>query len=166
MLAACRSRAVLLLALLGTGDAVWSFRSAGLPLPTVALPTEAWALWEADAVPGAVVHVPLHSEHLQPNHPVRLAGRVTHGRALVAMPRSDTTPPEEQAIRVLDACTRRGAACGVPSLETLQSTGFRYVVLDLPETPERTTLERRLVEAWGAPDQSVAGLSWWRLPKR
>ena len=110
MLVASRSRWVVLLAVLAAADAVRSFGGVGLPLPTIGLPTQAWQQWAADPEPGAVVHVPLQSEHLQPNHPVRLAGRVVHGRALVAMPRSDTQPPRQQALRILDACTRRGAA--------------------------------------------------------
>lgn len=164
MLAASdRRRLVVMLALAGGVDAVASLTAAGLPWPTVSLPTQAWDTWAADPTPGAVVHVPLNSQHLQPNHPVRLAGRVVHRRPLVAMPRSDTTPPRHQVVRILDACTRRGAACEPPGLAELGRTGFRYVVLDLADTPERATLLRRLTASWGAPTASAQGLVWWRL---
>ena len=67
-----RRAALLAVALVGSADALRSVAAAGLPWPVTDLPEEAWAEWRADPVPGAVVHLPMFSEHLQPNHPARL----------------------------------------------------------------------------------------------
>jgi hypothetical protein len=149
--------------IVGMADLMRVLALVGLPWPTVALPEAAWQAWAADPAPGAVVHLPFFGPDLIPCHPVRLAGHSVHGRPLTDMPRAWKAPPDAPALDALATCTRRGAACPLPTLDALASLGLRYAVIDLPEGPERVQLSRRLIAAWGPPTDGADGLRWWRL---
>ncbi len=163
----CRARPggpLLAIGLLGSVDALRALAGAGLPWPVTPLPVEAWAQWQADPAPGAVLHLPFFSEHLQPNHPIRLAGHTVHGRALSDLPRASAQPPAHPLLQRLNLCTKKGEGCALPALSELDAVGFAFVVLDLAETPERASLALRLEQTWGPPTDSAAGLAWWRVP--
>lgn len=163
--AARRPRWLLGLGLLFALDVGRSLAMVGLPWPSFSLPTAAWSAWAEDPEPGAVVHLPMFSPYSTACHPVRLAGRAWHGRAVSDMPRADRTPPNHPLLIQLEGCTRRGEACPVPSLAELHGLGIRYIALDLPPgVPERKTLHRRLRKEWGNEDGEQEDLIWWTLP--
>jgi hypothetical protein len=147
-------------------DALRTVAMFGMPWQTLDLPMDVWEQWARDPVPGAVAHVPMFSQHLIPCHPIRLAGRTVHGRALADMPRSWVEPPEDPLVSQLARCTRRGNGCDLPPLDELGAAGFRYAVMDLPMVSERSTLERRLIETWGDPDGTDGFLVWWVIDPR
>lgn len=162
MLAARRLGAPLvILGLVGAVDAVRSVALVGLPWPVVQTPEAAWAAWASDPVPGAVLHLPMTSPALTPNHPVRLAGRAVHGRDLSDTPRGQIEPPDHLVVARAWSCGRRGSGCPLPSLAELEDAGFRYVVLDLPDVSERHILYGRLEASFGPPAGEAAGLTWW-----
>ncbi len=148
---------------LGPLDALRSVDAPGLPWPTLELPREAWERWAADPAPGAVLHLPLESPRLLPNHPLRLAGIAVHGRALSDMPRAWTEPSTDPLMGRAWRSSHVRPTEPPPTLEELGEAGFRYAVVDLPAIPERRSLMARLEQAWGRPDGEAAGLSWWRI---
>ncbi|MCK6504135.1 hypothetical protein L6R53_12165 [Myxococcota bacterium] len=150
-----------LVCVLGPLDALRTVSAAGLPWPTVALPTGAWAALAADPVPGAILHLPMHSPQLRPNHPVRLAGRVLHRRAVSDLPRSWTEPPADPLLAQAWSASLATPRAALPSLDQLAAAGFRFVVVDLPAIPERQSLEARARQAWGPPTGRADGLSWY-----
>ena len=133
----------------------------GVPWPTNPLPITAWAEWKSDPIDGAIVHLPMFSPSIIPCHPVRLAGRTKHDRPVADMPRSWVSAPENPTLARLEACTRRGQGCTIPSLNDLEAIGFRYATLDIEDVPERVVLRRRLIQAWGPPDGEADDLVWW-----
>lgn len=159
--AARRPRWLGVLGVLAALDAVRSVAIVGLPWITHTLPHGAWDAWDADPVPGAVLHLPMASPHIEPCHPIRLAGRSEHHRALSDTPRGQVEPPGEPTMATAFACTTRGQGCALPELEDFGTLGFRYVVLDLPDVPERKSLRKRMVRAWGNPVGAADGLEWW-----
>jgi hypothetical protein len=164
MLATARFRRLFLpLLALGAFDVGRSVAAYGIPWPTQELPRAAWSEWSEDPTPGAVVHIPMLSPHTLPCSPIRLAGQASHGRSLADLPRGHTELEETSVLGQLDRCTRRGSGCELPSLSSLQEQGFRYVVLDLPQVPERIGLMNRLNKRWGFPDGQSGELTWWVL---
>lgn len=150
--------------LFGPIDALRSVSASGLPWPTQDLPRGAWETWAADPVPGAVLHLPLESPRLAPNHPVRLDGISVHRRALSDMPRAWTEPSEHPLMGRAWRSTHMRPTEPPPALAELGAIGFRYAVVDLPAIPERRSLMERLSRSWGPPDGEEDGLSWWRIP--
>jgi hypothetical protein len=162
LLASARPRRGLpLLIVLGAFDVGRSVAAYGIPWPVQELPRTAWQQWAEDPVPGAVVHIPMLSQHTPPCNPIRLSGQGTHLRSMAALPRGHTDALDTPLLGQLDLCTRRGQGCALPPLEALHEAGFRYVVLDLPQVPERMALAHRLDRQWGPPDAVVGDLSWW-----
>ncbi len=153
---------VVLLSLLGAADSLRSVRHFGLPWPTWSLPTQAWSQL-SDLPPGAVLNLPMHSTQLPPCHPVRLAGRRWHGRAVSDLPRAWTEPPEAPLLERAWEASLATPTDRMPTRADLAAAGFAVAVLDLPAIPERRGLQERLVAAWGPPDGHEDGLSWWRL---
>lgn len=149
------------LCLLGPLDALRAVSAPGLPWPTVTLPVDAWAALAADPVPGAVLHLPMHSTQLRPNHPVRLAGRVRHRRAVSDLPRAWTEPPADPLLAQAWSASLATPGAVLPGLDQLAAAGFRFVVIDLPAIPERQSLEARAKAAWGPPTGRADGLSWY-----
>ena len=149
------------LCLLGPLDALRAVSQPGLPWPTVDLPRQAWQALAQDPLPGAVLHLPMHSPQLRPNHPVRLAGHVVHRRALADLPRAWTDPPADPLLARAWSASLATPGASPPPLADLAAAGFRYVVLDLPAIPERRSLHDRLRSAWGRPTGSADGLAWW-----
>lgn len=167
MLAAGRPRralalAALALVLVGGADALRSVRSPGLPWPTWEQPTQAWARW-AELPEGAILHLPMHSTQLPPCHPLRLAGRPVHGRAMSDLPRAWTEVPQDPLLARTWAASLASPQGSLPGPAELAQAGFALAVLDLPAIPERRGLLQRLTAAWGPPDGQVQGLAWWAL---
>lgn len=158
-----RGAALALGLVLGPLDALRSVAAPGLPWPTLALPRPAWEQWAADPVPGAVLHLPMESARLLPNHPLRLAGIAVHGRAIADMPRAWTEPSEHALMGRAWRSSHVRPTEAPPSLAELGEAGFRYAVVDLAAIPERRSLMARLEQAWGQPDGEAAGLSWWTV---
>lgn len=156
-------RGLPLAGLLGVLDTARALSLFGLPWPVFHLPVSAWHELAADPAPGGVLHLPMFSPQLIPCHPVRLVGRVFHGRPISDMPRSWREPTDMPALLDLHACTKLGAGCSPPSTAALAALGFRYVVIDLDDVPERKTLLRRLTARWGPPEEEVDHLVWWRI---
>lgn len=150
-----------LLCLLGTADALRAVSAPGLPWPTIDLPVQAWSTMAADPTPGAVLNLPMHSTQLRPNHPVRLAGRVVHRRAVSDLPRAWTEPPADPLLAQAWSASLVTPRASLPPLAALAEAGFRYVVIDLPAIPERRSLDARARQAWGPPSGQADGLSWW-----
>ena len=146
------------LSLLDVGRSVAPY---GIPWPTKELPTKAWQMWNSDQEPGAIIHVPMLSPHTIPCNPFRLSGQGIHDRSLAALPRGHRQVDDTSILGQLDRCTRRGRGCPVPSLAEIGELGFRYVVLDLPDVTERTSLRRRLEADWGPHHGGTEDLIWW-----
>ena len=156
-------RRLLALGLVAGADLLRVLALVGLPWPTVALPTAAWARWAADPQPGAVTHLPFFGPDLIPCHPVRLAGHAVHGRPLTDMPRAWKEPPADPTLERLATCTRAKATCDPPPAAALAAAGLRYAVVDTPEGEERQALVHELNAAWGPPTDRADGLLWWVL---
>lgn len=149
------------LLLLGLPDALRAVAAPGLPWPVAALPTATWRAWAEDPAPGAVLHLPMESTRLRPNHPLRLAGMAIHHRPVSDMPRAFTEASADPLLGRVWRSTHVRPTEPVPARDALAAAGFRYLVVDLPAVPERRSLMARLERAWGPPQGEAEGLSWW-----
>ncbi len=154
-----------LLVLLGTADSLRSVAVAGLPWPVWELPADGWQALSADAPPGAVLNLPMQSTRLVPCHPVRLAGRLWHDRAVSDLPRAWTEPPDDPLLARTWKATLATPTDRVPPRAELAAAGFALAVVDLPAIPERRSLIARLQTAWGPPDGHQDDLIWWVLAR-